>query len=151
MRRNFTRLLETPTLFGGGNATVPKCAAVVCCRLNAPAIDALVRAGQHRRSEGTHRLLAARLAGSQRPKPECCPCRSAPNHHTKPCHHSGQGPDGNVVCRSVPRVARLYLIGGQLVYKFVPAAGRNNQQRYRATNAVFKNLASFNDLTFSRT
>jgi hypothetical protein len=40
--------------------------------------------------------------------------------------------------------------GPNLSTNFVPAAGRNNQQRYRATNAVFKKSCFFQDLTFSR-
>jgi hypothetical protein len=113
----------------------------------APAIDALVRAGQHRRSEGTHRLLAARLAGSQRPKPECCPCQSAPNHHTKSCYHSGHGPDGNVVCRSVPRVARLYLIGANLFTNSFQLPEKITSSAADVTNAVFESCF-FQDLNF---
>src|SRR5689334_2349944 len=59
-----------------------------CCRLIAPAIDALVRAGQHPRSEGTHRLLSARLAGSQRPEPNAAlagaPPTTTPNRAITP-------------------------------------------------------------------
>jgi hypothetical protein len=103
MRRNFTRLLETPTLFGGGNATVPKCAAVVCCRLM------LRRSMRWFEQASTvvqkaHTGCGGAISGIAPPKTECCLCQSAPNHHTKPRYHSGQGPDGNVVadpCREL--------------------------------------------------
>src|SRR5262245_49765129 len=139
MRRNSTRLLETPTLFGGGNATVPKCAAVVCCRLIAPAIDALVRAGQHRRSEGTHRLLVARLAGSQRPRPECRPCQSVPNHHTKPAITPDK--DQTEMLLRIRAVSGSPISDrGQLVQKLVSAAGRNNQHLPPAHKMLFPKI-----------
>src|SRR5689334_2349941 len=104
MRRNFTRLLETPTLFGGGNATVPKCAAVVLLPSHCSG-DRCAGSSRPAPSFRRHTPAVERaISGIATPRTECCPCRSAPNHHTKPCHHSGQGPDGNVVadpCREL--------------------------------------------------
>jgi len=96
-------------------------------------IDALVRAGQRHRLQGTHRLLAARLAGSQRQKPECCPCQSAPNHHTKPCHHSGKtsGP-----CRKLLPYIRS---GAKIcLYKSFELPEETIDSCCRSKNAVFR-------------